>query len=614
MALPSYVVYLEFGASGLINVTQYVQSISINRGISRALDDYSAGSVSITFINNDRVFDPLNTSSPLWYGAGGYTVVQPAGRVLVSSNGIRRFTGFVQDWEFTYDESGFNGLATVSALDLLYKISNTAFTGGTQYEVEATSDRIKSVLGANSFGTADYAGIRGGLTLVGYDENSPGDNVLSYTQNVARSEPADYYASNLGVMQMKDRSFTNYSWNNTTRSNFITYPSTATILDNSESLTEGVNRSGWELIGTQATATASAYGGFVWLGGTVVDPFVPTDSYVGLVHVDYNPTRYANSGLTYTFAGLIRGVAGTFDISLITLDATGQSQNVASTTVVSASSTAWNAFTVTNTDSTTVGGLRAIATISGGTTYTVLGDGFIVEPAGTSVNYFDGDYNPYAYSSSASTAYQVAWAGVPRESQSGLITSVSTAVAAKAVQTFADVNSQGTAYGNGTGIPFTDLQVTYASEQLYNQVQVVGINATAVVSDTASQALYGVRDYSQTDNLTVSTSKPAEIASAFLGEFRLPEYRASQLTVGLEGLTSAEQSNVLRLELRDVVRVCFQPSAEGDVVDKYYYVLGVSSNTDVERDAVTFSLASLDNLPFRLDSPYLGVLDANTLA
>jgi len=74
MALPSYIVELSFGSSGWLNVSQYVQSISINRGINRALDDYSAGSISVTFVNNARVFDPLNTSSPLWYGAGGYRI------------------------------------------------------------------------------------------------------------------------------------------------------------------------------------------------------------------------------------------------------------------------------------------------------------------------------------------------------------------------------------------------------------------------------------------------------------------------------------------------------------------------------------------------------------
>jgi hypothetical protein len=612
MPLPSYVVELQFGASSYVDVSQYVQSMSINRGINRVLDDFSAGSLSVTFVNNARIFDPLNTSSPLWYGAGGYTMVQPAGNIRVSSNGVRRFTGYVQDWQFDYNESGYDGQATVTALDFLYKVSNAVFTGGTQYEVEPTSDRIKSVMAANGFGTATYAGIEGGHTQVGYDENTPGDNVLSYLQNVARSEPADLFSNASAVLEMKDRSFTDYVWNNTNRYNFVTYPATATILNNTETITVGQNRSGWELIGTQSTATASAYGGLVWRGGTVADLITPANSYVGFAHLDYNPTRYANTGLTYTFAGLIRGAVGTFDIGLFALSPAGQSQTVASTTVVSGSSTAWNAFSLSVTSSGTVGGVRVSASITGGTTFNIVGDGFIVEPAASSPNYFDGRWNPYAFSGSASTAYEVAWAGLAAESQSGLLTSVASAVSAPAVYSFAAGNAQSTF--NGTAIYFTDIQVVYGSEQLYNDVQVVGINATAVAEDTTGQSLYGLRGYSQTDNLTTSTTKPAEIADAFLGEFRLPEYRAEQISFALEGLSTAHQNIVLGIEIRDVVRVAFQPSATGANVDKYYQVLGISSNSDVERDAITWNLASLDNLPFRLDSTFLGVLDTDTLA
>jgi hypothetical protein len=123
-----------------------------------------------------------------------------------------------------------------------------------------------------------------------------------------------------------------------------------------------------------------------------------------------------------------------------------------------------------------------------------------------------------------------------------------------------------------------------------------------------------LRTYSQTDNLTTSTTKPRAIASALLGEFRRPEYRANRLTVALESLTTTQQTEVLGIEIRDVVRVCFRPSNQGDVVDKFYQVLGVSADADVERDAITLNLASLDNLSFRFDSPYLGVLDTDTLA
>jgi len=195
MALPTYVVTISFGSSGDIDVSQYVQSVSISRGISRALEDYSAGSLSITFVNNSRVFDPLNTSSPLYYSAGGYTVVQPGGRVQVKANNIVRFTGFIQDWEFSFDDAGFDGKATLTALDRMYRVGNAVFTGGQAWQVEPTTDRMKTVLNYNGFGAAEYSQITSGQTLLGYDDWNAGDSVLSYLQQVARSEPGDFYSN-----------------------------------------------------------------------------------------------------------------------------------------------------------------------------------------------------------------------------------------------------------------------------------------------------------------------------------------------------------------------------------------------------------------------------------
>ena len=613
MPLPSYLVELSFGSSGFVDVTQYVQNISISRGINRNLDDFSAGSVSVTFVNNARVFDPLNTSSPLWYGAGGYTIVQPAGRIRISSNGVRRFTGFVQDWDFTYNASGFDGQATVSALDLMYRVSNAAFTGGTAWQVEATSDRIETVMNYNGFSASEYAGVQGGRTLLGYDVNQPGDNVLAYLQNVARSEPADFYSNASAVMQLKDRSFTNYDWMNTYRQNLIKYPNTLSQDTTVTSLDGGTGLGDGWVYGWQAGTAAPLFGGTV---NTAEVTLSTRDFYYQ--EVDQQKINPSGTATKYVFSSWFRGQGLTgagISGSLTLLDATANTLVSASMYASAATSADWAQMqgTATYVGTAVVAGFYVSVSAPGtATAYNFIANGWQVEQGTVIPNYFDGSYNPYT--STASTDYEIAWAGIPFASQSGLLTSVATAITAPTLVTFADMNSQGTAYGNGTGIPFTDLQVVYASEQLYNQVQVVGVNATATVEDTVSQTLYGLRGYAQTDNLTTSLTKPALIASAFLGEFRLPEYRASQLTVALESLGSAVQTSVLGLEIRDVVRVCFQPSATGTVVDKFYQILGINSDTDVERDAITFSIASLDNMSFRLDSPYLGVLDTDTLA
>ena len=550
-------------------------------------------------------------------GSPLYGIVQPAGQIRVTSNGVVRFTGFVQDWDFTFAESGFDGQATVTALDLIYDVGQAEFADqpgkyfdvnyGIQPVVEATGDRIDRVFNANGFDASTYALVDSGKTIVGADVNEAGDSVLSYMQNLARSEPADFFSNASAVMVMKDRSFTNYTWANTTRNNLIAYPGSATARTYQQLIDTGETM-GW------------IYGGRRWTSPPILSAYtnaadVNLDIFrYQMEYYDFNPAKYDPEGTAtnYTFSayfrgpGLVSGITGDlyiYNSSGVTVRTIG----IGATALTGAD---WTQITYSLTEPD-VGGMN-VSLRSGGTAAGdfFIADGWLFERASSYTNYFDGTTNPLI--SSAATAYSNGWSGLPYESYSGLVTSVASTATAPAVRSFAAGNAQ--SIFSGTAIPFTDLQVVYASEQLYNKVQVIGINATAVVEDTVSQGLYGSRTYVQTDNLTTSMTKPDEIASAFLGEFRLPEYRAEQLTIALEALTAAQQNIVLGIEIRDVVRVAFQPSATGANVDKYYQVLGISSNSDVERDAVTFNLASLDNLPFRLDSTFLGILDTDTLA
>jgi hypothetical protein len=619
MALPSYLVELQFGSSPYIDVSQYVQNVSINRGISRQLEDYSAGSVSITFVNNSRVFDPLNTASPLWYGAGGYTLVQPSGRIRVTSNGIRRFTGFVQNWQFSFEEAGLDATATVTALDIMYQVGQAQFANqpgiyldtlwGIQPVVETTGDRIDRVFNYNGFGASSYALVESGKTIVGADVNNSGDSVLSYMQNLARSEPADFFSNASAVMVMKDRNFINYTWTNTTRNNLFVFPGTATAI----TVDDLYITPGWLYGGLESTAQPF----LSRPNQATVDPNLLRYAmqYTEINKYKYNPDGTATN---FTFSAYFRGnglVTGGISGQVDLLDDFAQVLQTTSISATAASAATWTQITVSNNYVGTglVAGVnvRLAAVGTTGSSF-FIADGWMFERASSYTNYFDGTINPLT--SSGSTVTSVGWSGQPYESYSGLVTSVASTATGKPTRTFADTNSQGVAYGNGTAISFTDLQVSYSSEQLYNEIEVIGVNATATVVDTASQALYDLRTYTQTDNLTTDLSRPLKIAEAFRGDYRLPEYRASEMSIALESLTTAQQNIVLGIELRDVVRVCFQPSATGSIVDKFYQILAIASNTDVERDQITFTLASLDNLAFRLDSPFLGILNTDTLA
>lgn len=610
MAVPSYLVELQFGSSGYVDVSAYVQSISSNRGISRQLEDFSAGTLSVTFVNNARIFDPLNTSSILYYTTGGYTMVQPGGKIRVSANSIRTFTGYIQSWDFTFDEAGLNGQATVSALDQMFNVSNSTFTAGQEGSVEDTGSRIFHVMTAN--GLTNYiAGVNYGKTIVGDSVHAEGDNVLTYLQNVARSEPGDFFSNSSAVMVFKDRTFSNLSWTNTVRNNYMVWPRLATSVlptwDGKDSYAP-YGSDGW-MLGGRGSAVSPKYGSSTPNFASINTYFNRYEMYFWEINpYKYNPS-YNTAAYNYTFSCWLKGSAllsaqGGIDWNVDLLDIYGNTlQTNTFTNATAATSTTWKQFTVSNTytgGSAFVGLSVRFKSGGVGTSNYFYGDGWQFENATALPNYFDGTYNPYTSSStpyvSGSTVNSVAWSGTVYASYSGLVTSVATAISAPTIYTFADQNSQGTAYGNGTGIPFTDLSVVYGGDQMYNSISVVGVNATATAKDTALIARYGLRDYAQTDNLTTSETQPTTIANAYLSAYKYPEYRAQQITVAVESLSSADQNRVLAIELRDVVRVCFQPSGTGAVVDKYYEVLGMDSNADPERHHITFRLSSLENI------------------
>ena len=609
MALPTYLVEIQFGSSGYVDVSAYVQSISSNRGISRALDDFSAGTLSITFVNNARVFDPLNTSSILYYTTGGYTMVQPGGKIRVSANSIRRFTGYIQSWDFTFDEAGLDGKATVSALDQMFNVSNAKFSAGREGSVQDTGLRIFDVMDKNNM--SSFMQRSEFKTIVGDDSHAEGDNVLTYLQNVARSEPGDLYGDASGNLKFKDRSFSNLSWTNTTRNNLMVWPRLATSTLptwNGKDSYAPYGSDGW-MMGGRGSAVSPKFGSATPNFASINPYFNRYEMYFWEINpYKYNPT-YNTSAYNYTFSCWLKGSAllsaqGGIDWNVDLLDIYGNIlQTNTFTNATAATSTTYKQFTVSNTytgGSAFVGLSVRFKSGGVGTQNYFYGDGWQFENATALPNYFDGTYNPYTSSStpyvSGSTVNSVAWSGTVYASFSGLVSSVATAIAAPTIYTFADQNSQGTAYGNGTGIPFTDLTVVYGGDQLYNSISVVGVNATATAKDTALIARYGLRDYTQSDNLTTSETQPQTIANGYLSAFKYPEYRAREITVAIESLSSADQNRVLGVELRDVVRVCFQPSGTGAVVDKYYEVLAINSDADPERHHITFSLSSLENI------------------
>jgi hypothetical protein len=186
------------GGDVLVDVTNYVASVSISRGKSRELDRFTAGNATVTLHNDDRTFDPFYELSPY------RSQILPRKQVVIETNGIRQFTGFIDDWDLTY-ELGGKSFASISCIDGFLQLSATQLSEFTNI-VQTSGERINTII--NRPEVAWPAGERdidlGQETLVD-DTVEENTNVLQYLQLVESTEPGSLFMSKSGALTFRDR-------------------------------------------------------------------------------------------------------------------------------------------------------------------------------------------------------------------------------------------------------------------------------------------------------------------------------------------------------------------------------------------------------------------------
>jgi hypothetical protein len=186
------------GGNILTDVTNYVVSVSINRGKSRELDRYTAGNLNVVLHNDSRIFDPFNTAS-IYYGN-----IVPRKQIVIETNGNRIFTGYIDDWDFSYDLSG-KSYASVSALDGFMLLA-AAELNVSANSVELSSTRINTILSKPEVAwPIANRSIQTGLTTLQADVIPENENALGYLQLVETSENGMLFINRSGAITFKNR-------------------------------------------------------------------------------------------------------------------------------------------------------------------------------------------------------------------------------------------------------------------------------------------------------------------------------------------------------------------------------------------------------------------------
>ena len=167
---------------------------------------------------------------------------------------------------------------------------------------------------------------------------------------------------------------------------------------------------------------------------------------------------------------------------------------------------------------------------------------------------------------------------------------------------------------DGTGVEFSEVQVVYGSELLYNYVQVERNNGgTAIVFDTDSINSYGQQALILDNLLMNSDADALELANYLLSQYSEPEYRFETLTVKLEALSNSDQIAVIGLEIGDVCEIKFTPNNVGTQIDKYATIIRIDHDIQPASHSITFGFQTLDYASLVLDDLEFGLLDTGRL-
>lgn len=180
----------------LQDITDYVRAVTITRGRSRELDRYSTGQASVVLDNRTRAFDPTSVASPF------LGQIKPRKAFDVTTGGIHRIVGNVQDWQFAFDVSG-DATATIVGVDgfgVLARQTLNDLAVGTA----TTSDRVDTILSAAGVSWPD--GLRdieaGGVSLVA---GTADGNALTYLQAIETVEDGAFFMSRDGAATWRVR-------------------------------------------------------------------------------------------------------------------------------------------------------------------------------------------------------------------------------------------------------------------------------------------------------------------------------------------------------------------------------------------------------------------------
>jgi hypothetical protein len=195
------------------DVSEYCRQVTISRGRPDQLQNFNAGTCSVTLNNFDRRFDPTNQDSPYWNAVTGKSGVTPRRKVTILSGGVPLFTGRITDIDISYEPNQptateDNSTVTITASDDFVLLANTYIGNAITPTSQLSGARVSSILDLSEVNYPATRDIDSGTATLGGGatfEIAANTNVLTYLQAVATAEQGYFFIAADGDLTFTDR-------------------------------------------------------------------------------------------------------------------------------------------------------------------------------------------------------------------------------------------------------------------------------------------------------------------------------------------------------------------------------------------------------------------------
>lgn len=198
--------YLLGPSTQYADITNNVTKIVYRRGRRKPDDQFGAGTMSFTMLDNTGILGPYDSNSPYYDPANNEPGLAPMRRVRLSRDNEYLFQGTVIAYDYGFQMAGPNTV-TVNCADDFYKLAQ-AYLDEWNVGVETTSQRLTSLLALPEVNYTGPTSIEASTIALGHDSAytvPDGTNVLAYIGAIQRAEQGRVFMSRTGTLTFQKR-------------------------------------------------------------------------------------------------------------------------------------------------------------------------------------------------------------------------------------------------------------------------------------------------------------------------------------------------------------------------------------------------------------------------